>query len=44
MAPQNISVPGVVELAEHERIFIGGDDLRTGRTKLESDYLRRHQY
>ncbi|KAI0087081.1 Myo-inositol-1-phosphate synthase [Irpex rosettiformis] len=35
-APQNTFVPGVVELAEREKSFIGGDDLKTGQTKLKS--------
>jgi myo-inositol-1-phosphate synthase len=35
-APQNTFVPGVVELAEREGAFIGGDDLKSGQTKLKS--------
>lgn len=35
-APQNTFVPGVIELAERERSFIGGDDLKSGQTKLKS--------
>jgi myo-inositol-1-phosphate synthase len=36
-APQNAFVPGVVELAGHEKSFIGGNDyLRTGQTNLKS--------
>lgn len=35
-APQNTFVPGVVELAEERRSFIGGDDLKSGQTKLKS--------
>ncbi|KAI0343553.1 Myo-inositol-1-phosphate synthase [Trametopsis cervina] len=35
-APQNTFVPGVIELAEREKSFIGGDDLKTGQTKLKS--------
>lgn len=35
-APQNTFVPGVVELAEQRRSFIGGDDLKSGQTKLKS--------
>ena len=34
-APQNTFVPAVVELAERERAFIGGDDLKSGQTKLK---------
>jgi myo-inositol-1-phosphate synthase len=35
-APQNTFVPGVIELAEHHQSFIGGDDLKSGQTKLKS--------
>jgi len=35
-APQNTFVPGVIELAERHRSFIGGDDLKSGQTKLKS--------
>lgn len=35
-APQNTFVPGVIELAEHHKSFIGGDDLKSGQTKLKS--------
>ncbi|KIK93118.1 hypothetical protein PAXRUDRAFT_829267 [Paxillus rubicundulus Ve08.2h10] len=35
-APQNTFVPGVIELAEREKSFIGGDDLKSGQTKLKS--------
>lgn len=35
-APQNTFVPGVIQLAERERSFIGGDDLKSGQTKLKS--------
>ncbi|KAF8525788.1 hypothetical protein BU17DRAFT_40963 [Hysterangium stoloniferum] len=35
-APQNTFVPGVIELAEKKRSFIGGDDLKSGQTKLKS--------
>ncbi|KAI0765694.1 Myo-inositol-1-phosphate synthase [Trametes elegans] len=35
-APQNTFVPGVIELAERTRSFIGGDDLKSGQTKLKS--------
>ena len=35
-APQNTFVPGVIELAERERAFIAGDDLKSGQTKLKS--------
>ncbi|KAF8320241.1 hypothetical protein F5887DRAFT_1289841 [Amanita rubescens] len=35
-APQNTFVPGVIELAEKRKSFIGGDDLKSGQTKLKS--------
>lgn len=35
-APQNTFVPGVIELAEQHQSFIGGDDLKSGQTKLKS--------
>ena len=35
-APQNTFVPGVIELAERLKSFIGGDDLKSGQTKLKS--------
>ncbi|KAK0452690.1 hypothetical protein EV421DRAFT_923156 [Armillaria borealis] len=35
-APQNTFVPGIIELAEREKSFIGGDDLKSGQTKLKS--------
>ncbi|PPQ88496.1 hypothetical protein CVT25_013167 [Psilocybe cyanescens] len=35
-APQNTFVPGVIELAESQKSFIGGDDLKSGQTKLKS--------
>ncbi|KAI9573334.1 hypothetical protein HD554DRAFT_2167597 [Boletus coccyginus] len=35
-ASQNTFVPGVIELAEREKSFIGGDDLKSGQTKLKS--------
>ena len=35
-APQNTFVPGVIELAERHHSFIGGDDLKSGQTKLKS--------
>jgi myo-inositol-1-phosphate synthase len=36
-APQNTFVPGVIELAERSPgAFIGGDDLKSGQTKLKS--------
>ncbi|OCH93530.1 Myo-inositol-1-phosphate synthase [Obba rivulosa] len=35
-APQNTFVPGVIALAERHQAFIGGDDLKSGQTKLKS--------
>lgn len=35
-APQNTFVPGCIELAEQRKAFIGGDDLKTGQTKVKS--------
>lgn len=35
-APQNTFVPGCIELAEQHRAFIGGDDFKSGQTKMKS--------
>jgi myo-inositol-1-phosphate synthase len=35
-SPQNTFVPGLIELAERERAFIGGDDFKSGQTKFKS--------
>lgn len=35
-APQNTFVPGAIQLAERQKSFIGGDDLKSGQTKLKS--------
>ncbi len=35
-SPQNALVPGVMELAEQRGVFVGGDDFKTGQTKLKS--------
>lgn len=35
-APQNTFVPGCIELAEREGAFIGGDDFKSGQTKIKS--------
>merc|ERR1719265_2831989 len=35
-APQNTFVPGVVELAEKHGVLIGGDDFKSGQTKMKS--------
>ncbi|XP_054269718.1 inositol-3-phosphate synthase 1-B [Macrosteles quadrilineatus] len=35
-SPQNTFVPGCIELAAKHGVFIGGDDFKTGQTKLKS--------
>lgn len=35
-SPQNTFVPGCVELAEKHKSFIGGDDFKSGQTKMKS--------
>lgn len=35
-SPQNTFVPGVIELAEQHGSFIGGDDFKSGQTKMKS--------
>lgn len=35
-SPQNTFVPGVVELATHHKVYIGGDDFKSGQTKFKS--------
>ncbi|KAF6004670.1 Inositol-3-phosphate synthase [Cyanidiococcus yangmingshanensis] len=35
-SPQNTFVPGVVDLAIQRGVFIGGDDFKSGQTKLKS--------
>ncbi|ORZ37075.1 hypothetical protein BCR44DRAFT_124836 [Catenaria anguillulae PL171] len=35
-SPQNTFVPGVLELAERHRVQIGGDDFKSGQTKVKS--------
>ncbi|KXS13964.1 inositol-3-phosphate synthase [Gonapodya prolifera JEL478] len=35
-APQNALVPGVVALAEEKGVHVGGDDFKSGQTKLKS--------
>jgi len=35
-APQNTLVPGVVQLAEENGVFVGGDDFKSGQTKIKS--------
>eukprot|EP00977_Amphora_coffeiformis_P001736 scaffold337_cov172-Amphora_coffeaeformis.AAC.10 len=35
-SPQNTFVPGVIELARQHRVFIAGDDFKSGQTKMKS--------
>ena len=35
-SPQNTIVPGVIELARQHRVFVGGDDFKSGQTKMKS--------
>lgn len=35
-SPQNTFVPGAVELAMQRGVFIGGDDFKSGQTKIKS--------
>ncbi|ODQ67360.1 myo-inositol-1-phosphate synthase [Nadsonia fulvescens var. elongata DSM 6958] len=35
-SPQNTFVPGCIELAEKNNSFIGGDDFKSGQTKMKS--------
>lgn len=35
-SPQNTFVPGVLEMAEKAHVFIGGDDFKSGQTKMKS--------
>merc|ERR1719409_547413 len=35
-SPQNTFVPGVVQLAEEHDVMIGGDDFKSGQTKMKS--------
>jgi len=35
-SPQNTFVPGCIELAEKHNAFIGGDDFKSGQTKMKS--------
>jgi len=41
-SPQNTFVPGVVDLARQRKVFIGGDDFKSGQTKMKcvlTDFL-----
>ncbi|PNS16628.1 Inositol-3-phosphate synthase [Sphaceloma murrayae] len=35
-SPQNTFVPGVTDLADQHKAFIGGDDFKSGQTKMKS--------
>ncbi len=35
-SPQNTFVPGVIELAIKNKVYIGGDDFKSGQTKMKS--------
>lgn len=35
-SPQNTFVPGLIELAEEQQVFIAGDDFKSGQTKIKS--------
>lgn len=35
-SPQNSLTPGVIELAQRHNVYIGGDDFKSGQTKMKS--------
>ena len=35
-SPQNTFVPGVIDLARKHHVFVGGDDFKSGQTKMKS--------
>ena len=35
-SPQNTLVPGVIDLAKKHGVFVGGDDFKSGQTKMKS--------
>merc|ERR1719305_2051121 len=35
-SPQNTVLPGVIDLATRKGVFVGGDDFKTGQTKVKS--------
>ena len=35
-SPQNTFVPGAIALAEKHNVYIGGDDFKSGQTKMKS--------
>ena len=39
-SPQNTFVPGLIEMALKRNVLIGGDDFKSGQTKLKSVLVR----
>lgn len=35
-SPQNTFVPGIIDFAEKQKVFIAGDDFKSGQTKIKS--------
>ena len=35
-SPQNTFVPGCLELADEKQVYVGGDDFKSGQTKMKS--------
>lgn len=35
-SPQNTFVPGAIQFAEQQKVYIGGDDFKSGQTKIKS--------
>lgn len=35
-SPQNTLVPGALELASQRHVYVGGDDFKSGQTKVKS--------
>lgn len=35
-SPQNTFVPGIIDFAEKQEVFIAGDDFKSGQTKIKS--------
>lgn len=35
-SPQNTLVPGIIKLAQRLKLFVGGDDFKSGQTKIKS--------
>ncbi|CAI5441797.1 unnamed protein product [Caenorhabditis angaria] len=38
-SPQNTLVPGIIELAQQNNVFVGGDDFKSGQTKFKSAFV-----